>query len=89
MPPRNNDERLGRIDNILRNIHTKQAPTFRAQIANEATQATFTADVTFFNRELFRNLIGDFDLGVNVLYVNEVEPKDVDPDEFEKILNGG
>ncbi|MBQ7044527.1 MAG: hypothetical protein IJN78_08030 [Clostridia bacterium] len=53
-----------------------------------ATEATFTANNTFVNEELLRTLMGDWTVSPTVAKV-EVEPEDVDPDEFEKILNGG
>ena len=52
------------------------------------TEATFTANNAFVNKELLRNLMGDWKVPPTVAKV-EVEPEDVDPDEFEKILNGG
>lgn len=52
------------------------------------TEATFTANNAFVNEELLRTLIGDWKVSPTVAKV-EVEPEDVDPDEFEKILNGG
>lgn len=42
----------------------------------------------FVNEELLRTLMGDWKVSPTVAKV-EVEPEDVDPDEFEKILNGG
>lgn len=53
-----------------------------------ATEATFTANNAFVNEELLRTLMGDWTVSPTVAKV-EVEPEDVDPDEFEKILNGG
>lgn len=53
--------------------------------------ATFTATNAIFNTDLLRTLMGDWKLDMDALYVCpvDVEPEDVDPDEFEKILNGG
>lgn len=53
-----------------------------------ATEATFTANEAFINEDLLRTLMGDWKVSPAVAKV-EVEPEDVDPDEFEKILNGG
>lgn len=53
-----------------------------------ATEATFTANEAFINEDLLRTLMGDWKVSPTVAKV-EVEPEDVDPDEFEKILNGG
>lgn len=53
-----------------------------------ATEATFTANETFVNEDLLHALMGDWKVSPTVAKV-EVEPEDVDPDEFEKILNGG
>lgn len=53
-----------------------------------ATEATFTANNAFVNEDLLRTLMGDWAVSPTVAKV-EVEPEDVDPDEFEKILNGG
>lgn len=91
------------IDDLLRNIHIEHTPerevyefvgwrnnepivTHRAEEA-----ATFTATNAIFNNDLLRTLMGDWKLDMDKLYVCpvEVEPEDVDPDEFEKILNGG
>ena len=52
------------------------------------TKATFTANNAFVNKELLRNLMDDWKAPPTVAKV-EVEPEDVDPEEFEKILNGG
>lgn len=52
------------------------------------TGATFTANNAFVNENLLRTLMGDWKVPPTVAKV-EVEPEDVDPDEFEKILNGG
>lgn len=53
-----------------------------------ATEATFTANEAFINEDLLCTLMGDWKVSPTVAKV-EVEPEDVDPDEFEKILNGG
>lgn len=60
-------------------------------VTRRADEATFTATNATFNTDLFRTLMGDWKLDMDALYVCpvDVEPEDVDPDEFEKILNGG
>lgn len=78
------DEIRERIyEELTRPFEIEQEP-----VTTTATEATFTANTEFFNRDLLRTLMGDWKVSPTVAKV-EVEPEDVDPDEFEKILNGG
>ena len=88
-----NGFRAQRIDDEIRErIYEELTRPFEIEhepvATTVATEATFTANEAFINEDLLRTLMGDWKVSPTVAKV-EVEPEDVDPDEFEKILNGG
>lgn len=99
MPPRNNlideivDQWRTRLDYEIRErVYQELTRPFEIEhepvVPTAVTEATFTANNVFVNEDLLRTLMGDWKVSPTVANV-EVELEDVDPDEFEKILNGG
>lgn len=62
--------------------------TIENEPVTSTAEATFTVNNAFINDDLLRTLVGDWTVPQTIVKV-DVEPEDVDPDEFEKILNGG
>ncbi len=63
--------------------------TIEPETITGTTEAAFTTRNALINEELLRTLVGDCAIPLPTIIKVKAEPEDVDPDEFEKILNGG